>query len=68
MSVTKWDLLKLSAAFDGDFDESDFTEEELADMLGLAAEQDGIERIREKYFSFHDDVKDRTLNKHKWSD
>ncbi|MCD7728945.1 MAG: hypothetical protein LUI60_03440 [Clostridia bacterium] len=68
MAITKWDLLKLSAAFDGDFDESDFSEEELSDMLGLAATEGGIELIREKYFSYHDDVKDRTLDKHKWSD
>ncbi|MCD8371972.1 MAG: hypothetical protein LUD27_01575 [Clostridia bacterium] len=68
MAITKLDLLKLSACFDGDFDESDFTEEELEDMLGLCACDGGIELIREKYFSFHDDVKDRTLDKHKWSD
>ena len=26
------------------------------------------EQIRERYFEYYDDVKDRTLAKHKWSD
>ena len=66
--ITKWDMLKLSSAFDGSFNPADFSEEELADMLGLLDEADGIDEIRRRYFEEHDDVKDRTLATHKWSD
>ncbi len=68
MNVSKWDLMKLSQAFDGDFDPSDFTQEELDELLGLTENCGTIEEVREKYFEFYDDVKDRTLHKHKWSD
>ena len=60
--------MKLAQAFDGEFCLSDFSAEELDEMLGLLDENMSTEEIREKYFSFYDDVKDRTLDKHKWSD
>ena len=66
--ITKWDLLKLSAAFDGSFNPADFSEDELLDMLGLIDEPQGIEQIRRRYFEEHDDVKDRTLSIKKWSE
>ncbi len=68
MKATGWDLMKLAQAFDGEFCLSDFSAEELDEMLGLLDENMSTEEIREKYFSFYDDVKDRTLDKHKWSD
>ncbi len=68
MAITKWDILKLSSAFDGSFNPADFTEEELEDMLGLAQSEDGIDEIRRRYFEEHDDVKDRTLSIKKWSE
>ena len=68
MSITKWDMLKLSSAFEASFNPADFSEEELAEMLGLMEEADGIEEIRRRYFEEHDDVKDRTLNIKKWSE
>ena len=68
MKATNWDLMKLSSAFDGEFNLSDFTPEELDEMLNLIDENMTVEQIREKYFEYYDDVKDRTLNKHKWSD
>mgnify|MGYP000538413338 CR=1 FL=1 len=68
MSITKWDMLKLSSAIEGSFNPADFSEEELAEMLGLMEEADGIEEIRRRYFEEHDDVKDRTLNIKKWSE
>ena len=37
-------------------------------MLGLIDENMTAEEIRERYFEYYDDVKDRTLDKHKWSD
>ncbi len=66
--ITKWDMLKLSSAFEGSFNPADFSEDELKEMLGLLNEDDGIEAIRRRYFEEHDDVKDRTQNIKKWSE
>lgn len=68
MKATNWDLMRLASAFDGEFCLSDFTAEELDELLGYINDDDTVEDIRRKYFEFYDDVKDRTLNKHKWSD
>lgn len=68
MKATNWDLMKLSAAFDGEFCLSDFTPDELDELLGLLDDNDTVEDVRRKYFEFYDDIKDRTLEKHKWSD
>ena len=68
MRATGWDLMKLAQAFDGEFCLSDFTAEEIDELLGLLDDSDSPEDIRRKYFEFYDDIKDRTLNKHKWSD
>lgn len=68
MKASKWDIMKLSSAFDGEFDAADFTPEELDELLGYISDDDSVEDIRRKYFEFYDDIKDRTLNKHKWSD
>lgn len=67
MKITKWDILKLSSAFDGSFNPADFSEEELEEMLGLC-EECGVEELRRRYFEEHDDVKDRTLDIKKWSE
>lgn len=68
MKATGWDLMKLAAAFDGEFCLSDFTPEEIDELLGLVDGGATVEEIRERYFEYYDDVKDRTLTKHKWSD
>ena len=68
MKATNWDLMKLASAFDGEFCLSDFTADELDELLGLINDGDSVEDIRRKYFEFYDDIKDRTLSKHKWSD
>lgn len=68
MKATNWDLMRLASAFDGEFCLSDFTAEELDELLGYINDDDTVEDIRRKYFEFYDDIKDRTLNKHKWSD
>ncbi|MCI8734636.1 MAG: hypothetical protein HFE40_03680 [Clostridia bacterium] len=68
MKATGWDLMKLAQTLDGDFCLSDFTPDELDEMLGLLDDGMTPEQVREKYFEFYDDVKDRTLDKHKWSD
>lgn len=68
MKISGWDLMKLSQTFDGEFCLSDFSEEELCELLQLLDEHDTPEDVRRKYFEYYDDVKDRTLAKHKWSD
>lgn len=68
MKATNWDLMKLAQAFDGEFCLSDFSPEELDELLGLLDESMTADEVRQKYFEFYDDIKDRTLEKHKWSD
>lgn len=68
MRSTAWELMRLSEAFDGEFDPADFAPEELEELLGRIDGEMSIEQVREAYFSFYDDVKDRTLKKGKWSD
>ena len=68
MKATNWDLMKLAQAFEGEFCLSDFTAEELDGLFNLLDENMTVEEMREKYFGYYDDVKDRTLDKHKWSD
>lgn len=60
--------MKLAQSYEGEFNLSDFSEEEIQEMLGLLNENMSIEEIRERYYEYHDDVKDRTLSKHRWSD
>lgn len=68
MKASNWDLMRLASAFDGEFCLSDFSPEELDELLGLLDDCDTVDDVRRKYFEFYDDVKDRTLEKHKWSD
>ena len=68
MKATSWDILKLSSLFDGEFNPADFSPGELEELLGMIEEDDAPEDVRRRYFEFYDDVKDRTLSKHKWSD
>lgn len=68
MKATNLDFMRLSEAFDGEFCLSDFSPEELDELLGLLSEDMTADEIRRKYFEFYDDIKDRTLDKHKWSD
>jgi hypothetical protein len=60
--------MKLALTFDGEFNLADFSPEEIDQMLGYMDEGLSVEELREKYFEFYDDIKDRTLEKHKWSD
>lgn len=68
MKATGWDLMKLAQAFDGEFCLSDFSPDELDELLGLLDDEMTAEEVRQKYFEFYDDVKDRTQDRHKWSD
>lgn len=68
MIISDWDLMKLAQSFDGEFSPSDFSPEEIAVLLGSEDREPTAEEICEKYFEYYDDVKDRVLKKHKWSD
>ena len=68
MKATNWDLMKLAQAFDGEFNLADFTADELDELLGFFEDCTTPEQMREKYFEYYDDIKDRVLSKHKWSD
>jgi len=69
MKGSKLELMKIDLTFDGEFCLDDFSPEEIDEMLGFSDDEAlTVEQIRERYFEFYDDIKDRTLNKHKWSD
>ena len=68
MKISGWDLMKLAQTFDGEFCLSDFSEEELGELLSRLDEHDTPTDIRRKYFEFYDDIKDRVIERHKWSD
>lgn len=68
MKVTNLDLMRLAEATDGEFDPADYTMEELEELAGYMGENLTLEELRARYFEYYDDIKDRTLAKHKWSD
>ncbi len=57
------DLCRLSEYFDERIDLSDFTTEELEEMLqGLPSD----EKFKDNYFAYYDDVKDKSRPKQDW--
>lgn len=68
MQASKWDMMKLAQKYEGEFDFADFSPEEIDEMLGLVDDAMTVDEIRDRYFEYYDDIKDRTLAKHKWSD
>lgn len=68
MAISKLDLMRLAQSYDGEFNLADFSYEELEEMLNPLDTSMSIEDIRRRYFEYYDDIKDRTLDKHKWSD
>lgn len=67
MAISRWDIMRLSEQYDGEFNFADFSEEELKALLEME-EPLSKEELRERYFAEHDDVKDRTLSLHRWAD
>lgn len=60
--MSERDLYKLFSSYDGEADFSDFTVEELEQLLGRKNE----ENYKDKYFSYYDDVKSKSLKKQDW--
>ena len=62
--MTERDLMRLFDEYDGEVSMSDFTTEELQEMLGY--ETDDLDELKRKYFDFYDDVKSPALRKQDW--
>ena len=63
--MSKLDLLKFFSEFDGEVDEGDFTVEDLRQICGKDDEKTQRD-IADEYFSYYDDVKDRTRGHEDW--
>lgn len=57
-------LMKYIENFDEDFNLSDFTTEELSELLNSS--KSDIEKFKETYFSKYNDVKSSSLKKQDW--
>lgn len=72
--MSQYDLMKLFEQFDGEISECDFTAEEMEEYLRyLDSKKAGAEDVplspaqwKRQYFSYYDDVKDKTLKKQDW--
>lgn len=60
--MNKLDFMKLAELFDEGINLSEFTPEELREFIM----QSDNERLKQKYYDFYDDVKDKSLKKQDW--
>lgn len=60
--MNKLDFMKFAELFDEGIDLSEFTPEELREFIM----QSDNERLKQKYYDFYDDVKDKSLKKQDW--
>ncbi len=69
--MSELDLLKLLQAYGEETDLSDFTPDELQELLDRMQAEGGEVPLtpaafKEKYFAYYDDVKDKSLKKQDW--
>ena len=69
--MSELDILKLLQLYGDETELSDFTPEELRDLLDrMQADGEPLpltkEEFKQKYFEFYDDVKDKSLKKQDW--
>lgn len=69
--MSELDILKLLQLYGDETELSDFTPEELRDLLDrMQADGEPLpltkEAFKQKYFEFYDDVKDKSLKKQDW--
>lgn len=68
--ATKLDILRLFEQYEDDIDFSDFSPDELEELLSrMECEGDKPltgEEFKRRYFEFYDDVKDKSLKKQDW--
>ncbi len=55
--MTERDIMRLFEKYDGEVSMSDFTPDELADLIAAETEEELPVSFKEKYFSKYDDVK-----------
>lgn len=55
--MTERDIMRLFEKYDGEVSMSDFTPDELAELIAADREEDLSVSFKEKYFSKYDDVK-----------
>lgn len=60
--MTIKELMRLCENFDESFDLSEFSPQEIEQMLNCKTQ----EEFKRKYFDFYDDVKDKSLKKQDW--
>ena len=60
--MNKLDFMKLAELFDEGIDLSEFTPEELHEFIM----QSDNEKLKQKYYDFYDDIKDKSLKKQDW--
>ncbi len=60
--------MRLSDTFDGEINFADFTPEELQELFSPLPEGATNDEIKKRYFSFYDDIKDKSQPFHKWSE
>lgn len=61
--MTERDIMRLFDGYDGEVSLSDFTPDELAELIAAEGIADLPENFKEKYFSKYDDVKVNNSNK-----
>lgn len=67
--MSQYDIMKLFEQYDGEIAEGDFTPDELEEYLAYAKGQEtplSPHEWKAQYFSFYDDVKDKSLKKQDW--
>lgn len=62
--MTQRDLMRLFEEYDGEVSMSEFTPQELEEMLEYKLEEK--EALKQKYFDFYDDIKSPSLRKQDW--
>lgn len=66
--MTQYDMMKIFSQYE-EFDEGDFTPEEMEEYLAYAESAEkplSPSEWKKQYFDYYDDVKDKTLKKQDW--
>lgn len=67
---SKLDIMKFFAQYEDDIDFADFSPDELEEMMrefyGREDKPMSIAELKEKYFEFYDDIKDKSRKKQDW--
>lgn len=68
--ATKLEILRMFEQYEDDIDFSDFSPDELEEMLAQFEESGdkplSPEEFKKKYFEYYDDVKDKSLKRQDW--